>query len=111
MLNNLLGWFKFDVGEGAFYALFGFLVVFAGIVILILLFTALGKIMKEASKPRALRKPKKKEKEEKPSAEVPAVAEEGVTPELVAVISAAVAAYYEGENVKCDFIVRRIKKL
>lgn len=111
MKNNLLDWFKIDVGEGAFYALFGFLIVFTGIAILILLFTALGKIMKEANKPRARGKRKKKEKEEKPSAEVPAKKEEGATPELVAVISAAIAAYYEGENVKCDFVVKRIKKL
>lgn len=110
MINNLLVWFKFDVGEGAFYALFGFLIVFTGIVILILLFTALGKIMKQANKPRSLRKRKKEESEEAPSAEA-AVIEEGITHELVAVISAAIALYYEGENVKCDFVVKRIRKL
>ena len=111
MINNLLDWFKFNVGDGAIYALFGLLVVFAGIVILILLFTALGKIMKEANKPRAPRKRKKKENEEKPAEEIPAVTEEGISPELVAVISAAIAAYYEGENVKCDFVVKRIKRV
>ena len=115
MLTNLLdGWFKLNVGDGAFYAVFGFLFVFVGIVILVLLFTGLGKIMKEVNKPRAPRKKKKKEtgSEVQPAEQEPASSvQEGVTPELVAVISAAIAAYYEGENVKCDFVVKRIKKL
>lgn len=106
--NLLDGWFKLDVGEGAFYALFGFLFVFCGIVLLVLFFTALGKGMKEVQKPRLRRKRKG---EELPVPKQPIVSEEGVTPELVAVISAAIAAYYEDENVKCDFVVKRIKKL
>ena len=114
MLTNLLdGWFKLNVGDGAFYSVFGFLFVFVGIVILVLLFTGLGRIMKEVNKPRPPRKKKKREKgsEVKPAEEPAPSVQEGITPELVAVISAAVAAYYEGENVKCDFVVKRIKKL
>ncbi|MDE6059356.1 MAG: OadG family protein [Clostridia bacterium] len=112
MTNCLLDWFQFEVGEGAFYALFGFLIVFAGIVILILLFTALGKIMEQVNKPHKQRKPRKSKKKEDEIPEgVIEQAEDGVTPELVAVISAAVAAVYESENVKCDFVVKRIRKL
>lgn len=112
MLTNLLSWFKLGVGDAAFYAVFGFAFVFVGIVILVLLFTALGKIMKEANKPRPPRRKSDKVTEPKPLEERPAAGnQEGVTPELIAVISAAVAAYYEGENVKCDFVVKRIRKL
>ncbi len=113
--NMLDGWFHFDVGEGAFYAAFGFLFVFLGIVVLIILFTALGKIMKEVNKPRKPRSKRrggKKSKADSPETETAqGPTQEGVTPELIAVISAAIAAYYENENVKCDFVVKRIKKL
>lgn len=112
MTSCLLDWFRFDVGEGAFYALFGFLIVLAGIIILILLFTALGKIMEQVNKPHKQRKPRKsKKKKGEASEEVIEQAEEGITPEIIAVISAAIAAVYESENVKCDFVVKRIRKL
>lgn len=109
MLTNLLdGWFKFDVGEGAFYAVFGFLFVFLGITLLILIFTVLGKVMAKVNARK--KEPKKQAKAEAP--QTPAVAiEEGASPELIAVISAAIAAYYEGTQQKCDFVVRRIKRL
>lgn len=108
MLTNLLdGWFKYDVGEGAFMAVFGLLFVVVGITLLVLIFAALGKIMSAVNKKKA----KKAELSEKPERTVSEKAEEGISPEIVAVISAAVSAYYEGENVPCDFVVRRIKKL
>ncbi len=113
MFHNLLdGWFKFDVGEGAFYALFGFLFVFTGIVVLILIFTALGKIMKEINKPRAPRKKRNDPKQDSMLTIANGQQEDqDADPELIAVISAAIAAYYEGENAKCEFVVKRIKKL
>lgn len=99
-------WPKYDIGEGAFMAVFGFAFVFLGIVIMILLFTGLGKIMsvingkkKGKSAPVTSVKPNKAHKQEQ------------TDDELIAVITAAIAAYYEGENTKCDFVVRRIKKL
>ncbi len=106
-LNLLDGWFKFPVGEGAFYAVFGFVFVFLGITLLILIFTGLGKVMSVVNE-------KKSRKNAHPpvsQAQTPKGEEMGDDPELIAVITAAVAAYYEGENVPCDFIVRRIKKL
>ncbi len=82
MINSILSdWFKLNVGDGAFYAIFGFLFVFAGIALLVVIFTVLGVIMK------------------------------GISPEVVAAITAAIMAVYEGENAKCDFIVKRIKRL
>lgn len=112
MKANLLAslfenWPKFDIGEGAFYAVFGFLFVFFGIVLLILIFTGLGKIMsiRNAKTGKKEKKPVVPEKKANESGEA------GVTPELLAVLTAAIAAYYEDEDVQCDFVVRRIKKL
>ncbi len=107
-MDLLDSWFKFNVGEGAFYAVFGFVFVFLGIALLILFFMLLGMIMKRvnarAEKKRAPRQPAAT------SAEAPARDEE-LSPEVLAVITAAIAAYYEGEQVKCDFVVRRIKRI
>ena len=108
MLMNLLdGWFKFSVGEGAFYAVFGFIFVVLGITLLIVIFTLLGLIMKKVNS----RKGKAKETKSKEPAAAVKPAEEGVSAEIIAVISAAIAAYYEGSAQKCDFVVRRIKRL
>ena len=116
MLVNLLdGWFKIDVGEGAFYSVFGFIFVFLGIALLIAIFTALGLIMKKVNSREKSPKTAKKEKGAQRSpasvAQKAPVAEEGLSPELIAVITAAIAAYYEGTKEKCDFVVRRIKRL
>ena len=105
---NLLAWFKFDVGEGAFYAVFGFLFVFLGIALLAAICTRHGLITKKVN----ARKPRVK-KGKKPQTETVAATdgEETLSPQTVAAITAAVAMYFEQENVKCDFVVKRIKKL
>ncbi len=106
---NLLAWFKFPVGDGAFYAVFGFVFVFLGITLLILFFTLFGMVMKRVN---ARGENKRQAAREKAVAASPVThAEEGIPPEVVAAITAAIAAYYEGEQVKCDFVVRRIKKI
>ena len=100
---NLLAWFQFNVGEGAFYAVFGLLFVVLGITLLVLIFTALGAIMKKVGAKKGKAK----------SAPAPAAKpeiEEGIPPEVVAAIMAAVTAYYSEEPRKCEFVVRRIKK-
>ena len=104
MLNLLDGWFKFDIGDGAFYSVFGFLFVFIGISLLIVIFTLVGLAMKKANA-------RKRTKKESDTPVLQIEEEEGVTPEVVAAITAALMAYYEQENVKCDFVVRRIKKI
>lgn len=110
-MANLLAWFKYPVGDGAFYAAFGYVFVFLGIAILVFLFTILGIVMKKIN----ARKPKKKKIKAKDGEETVITSkievEEEISPEIVAVISAAIAAVYEGENVKCDFVVRKIRKL
>lgn len=104
---NLLSWFKFNVGDGAFYAVFGFLFVFLGIALLVGIFTVLGIIMKKlnARKPHV-----KKSKKWKVETILPQAEEETISAAEVAAITAAIAMYYEGENVKCDFVVKRIKR-
>lgn len=109
-MANLLAWFKYPVGDGAFYAAFGFVFVFVGIAILVFLFTMLGLVMKKVN----ARKPKKKKikvKDTEEQAPSKAEAEDELSPEVVAAITAAIAAVYEGENVKCDFVVRKIRRL
>ncbi len=117
MLANLLSWFNFPVGDSAFYSVFGLVFVFFGIALLVAIFTVLGIVMKKINA-----RPKKEKQEKKAKAKknektqdkpvVPSIEEtQGLSPEIVAVISAAIAAYYESENAKCDFVVRRIKKL
>ena len=98
--------FRLAIGDAAFYAIFGFAFVFLGIVLLIGIFMLLGLIMKQVN----ARKTKKQEAKAVPAELVPAV-EEGVSPEVVAAITAALMAYYEEEKVKCDFVVRRIKRI
>ena len=119
MLNNLLkvsadlaakGYPKDDVpiGEVALYALIGFLVVFFGISFLIFVVWLVGKIMAKTSS----RAPKTKKMEENAVDLVPAPAnEEEMDEETVAVITAAIMAYYVKENRKCEFTVKRIKRL
>ena len=82
--------------------------MFAGIALLVVIFTVLGVIMKKMN----ARKPKKKKIKTKKEEPVQTkVEDEGISPEVVAAITAAIMAVYEGENAKCDFIVKRIKRL
>ncbi len=100
-----------SIPEGALYALLGFLVVFFGIAFLILIVWAVGKFMQKGT-PVAKKvepAPAKKEKVEVPVT-VP-VNEDEVSEETIAVITAAIMAYYEKNTPKCEFTVRRIKKI
>ena len=109
MLNGLLGWFKYPVGDGAFYALFGLIFVILGITLLVLIFMGLGAIMKKVNERK-----NKKAATPKTNEQTPVEASEsadGISPEVVAAITAALMAYYEEEHVKCDFVVRRIKRI
>lgn len=109
MTDLLLAWFKYDIGEGAFDAVFGYLFVFLGIALLVTIFTIFGIVMRKVNG----RKPKKKKvKDHEIVFPRQTEEEEGEIPEeVVAVIMAAISAVYEGENTKCDFVVRRIKRL
>ncbi len=102
-------------GEPFLYALIGFLVVFIGIALIIFIIWLLGLIMRKTNDLEFLTK--KKEKSVK-QAETPQNAggevevDSGEIPEEVkAAIVAAIMAYYEEEQPKCMFTVKRIKRL
>ena len=93
-----------SIGESALYAFLGFLVVFVGIALLIAIIWLVGKGMKGNVKanpaPIEVNKPAitKENKDE-------------IDQETLAVITAALMAYYQNENPKCEFIVKRIKRI
>lgn len=99
-----------NVGEAALYAVLGFLVVFVGIAFLIFVVWLVGKIMvKTTGKTKEKPQPKVKE----PPKEKPQVKVENneLSEETVAVITAAIMAYYQQNNPKCEFTVKRIKRI
>jgi MFS superfamily sulfate permease-like transporter len=129
MLNSLLNivkgdevgknpdnWYFDNFGEPAVYALIGFLVVFVGIVIIIAVIWLVGLIMRKTNNLEFITKKRNKNKkvtkevvevqptvEEKPSDEIP--------DEVKAAIVAAIMAYYQEKEEKCQFTVKRIKRI
>ena len=114
MLRNLLaeeGYPKFvDLGEAALYALIGFLVVFAGIAFLILIVWLVGKLMTKTKGTSSVKKETPVVKNEPERIPAPMQSEE-VDEETVAAIMAALMAYYEKNNPKCEFTLKRIKRI
>ncbi|MBO5239913.1 MAG: OadG family protein [Clostridia bacterium] len=110
LLTNTLpeGGRMVEVPEALLYALIGFLVVFAGIALLIAVVWAVGKIM-TVSNPTL--KPKTVEVKSTQTQATPVVSSDDVDEETVAVITAALMAYYQKTNPKCGFTVKRIKRI
>ncbi len=101
------------LGEVSIYALIGFLVVFFGIAFLIFVVWAVGKLMaksKDASVSSHKKEKAVEPKIETPQTEVGMTPEDEITEETVAIITAAIMAYYERNNPKCEFTVKRIKR-
>ncbi len=99
-----------SIGEAAVYALLGFGVVFLGIAFLILVVWLVGKGMSKASGTSVEKKPLPKET----IANIPAKSvkeTEEISEETVAVITAALMAYYQQTGAKCEFTVKRIKRI
>lgn len=132
MLNNLLAilpgdgsnWagqqkspenFYFDnFGEAALYALIGFIVVFVGIIIIIGIIWLVGLIMRKTNNLEFLTKRReKKVKSGKPeqTSESAATESDEIPAEVKAAIVAAIMAYYQENEDKCQFTVKRIKRL
>lgn len=98
-----------NIGEALVYALLGFAVTFLGIIILIFFVWAYGKIIKSVRQGAGK---KAKGKTEESEAQAAVSAADGEIPvEVRLAIVAAIAAYYEGESSKCEFKVKRIKRL
>ena len=121
MLYNLLAsgadpFRKVDGWEASLYALIGFAIVFLGLIFLILIVWLVGKLISTfEGKEKKVKKTKRKE-----------VKIEAVTPtenltsntetkevdeETLAIITAAIMAYYQKNNPKCEFTVKRIKRI
>ncbi|MGN0805774.1 MAG: OadG family protein [Candidatus Coproplasma sp.] len=103
-----------NFGEPFLYALIGFVVVFVGILLIIFTIWLVGLIMKKTNNLEFLSKGKKKKvaenKVEAPQAAT--VADDGEIPdEVKAAIIAAIMAYYEEKQEKCEFTVKRIKRI
>lgn len=101
--------------EPFLYALIGFLVVFAGILIIIVTIWLVGLIMKKTNNLEFLSKGRKKKVKEVKTNEQPqatADTNDGDIPdEVKAAIIAAIMAYYEEKQEKCEFTVKRIKRI
>lgn len=113
-----------SVGEAAIDALLGFITVFVGIALLVLIVWAVGKAMQSVElksknggekKPKVKKEPQAVKQTIEPVKSAPAEAtisaSNGIDEETIAVISAAIAAYYAGENRTCGFVVKRIKRM
>ncbi len=101
---------KIPIGEAALYALLGFMVVFVGIALLILIVWAVGKIIAKVNLKQAQAKEVKVEKAEAPQPTSAPIDSDEISEETVAAITAAIMAYYQNEQPKCEFTVKRIKK-
>ena len=107
--------FYFDnFGEAALYALIGFVVVFVGIVIIIGIIWLVGLIMRKTNNLEFLtKKHEKKPKAEKGQSAEPVASEanDDIPDEVKAAIVAAIMAYYQEKEEKCQFTVKRIKRI
>ena len=136
MLNNLLApvigdgssWagqtkspsnYYIGLGEAALYAVIGLLVVFVGIVIIIGIIWLVGLIMRKTNNLEFLTKKREKKPKEKggkatsevSAKSVEASSEDEIPAEVRAAIVAAIMAYYCESEEKCEFTVKRIKRL
>lgn len=116
MINNFLSLLNqegsLELGEACLYALIGFAVVFAGIVLIILIIWLIGLLMRKTDNLAFLNKIGKNRKKVKGQViEEKISEEEEISPEVRAAIIAAIMAYYTDEKPKCEFKVKRIKKI
>lgn len=119
MLNSLLeiiahgdGNFYFsNKAESLIYALIGFGIVFAGIVLIIFIIWLIGLILRKTDNLAFLTKRRKKVKKQIEEVVPEPVSEDGLTDEVKVAIIAAIMAYYSEEKPECEFKVRRIKRL
>ena len=103
------GYQEVSIGTASLYALIGFLVVFAGIAFLIFVVWLVGQLMAKASSTQKPIKEKVEEKADIPVQSPPKTEE--IDEETVAVMMAALTAYYETNYPKCEFTVKRIKRM
>ena len=108
LANLLVNPTYIGIPESLLYAVLGFFVVFVGIAFLIFVVWLVGLIMAKFNGVKTVAKvvPEKTKKDEV----IPSTENE-VDDETVAVITAAIMAYYQANNPKCEFVVKRIKRI
>lgn len=99
-----------DLPKAALFGLIGFLVVLMGIAFLIFIVWLVGKLLGSVEKNDKSASVVKEKKPEVPTPQ-PIVQSDDVDEETVAVIMAALTAYYENNYPKCEFTVKRIKRI
>ncbi|MBD5132327.1 MAG: hypothetical protein HDT28_07070 [Clostridiales bacterium] len=96
------------IGDAALYALIGFVIVLLVLALLVGIFYLTGFLFQT----KALSREKLFERKKKPKVESEEADEDDT--EIVAAITAAIAAIYssegEGDDVKPEFVIRRIKR-
>ena len=103
-------------GEPLLYALIGFLIVFVGITIIIFIIWLLGLIMRKTNNLEFLTKKRENrsaDRVEEAHGEQVVISSQSdeIPDEVKAAIIAAIMAYYEEKQEKCQFTVKRIKRL
>lgn len=105
-----------NFGEAAVYALIGLAVVFVGIVTIIGIIWLVGLLMRKTNNLEFLtKKREKKDNKQVKEAQSAKGRSEGnsddIPDEVKVAIMAAIMAYYEEREEKCQFTVKRIKRL
>lgn len=108
MAYNLMAVTAGQIMDSALYAVLGFGIVFLGIAFLIFVVWLVGKVMSRKNGKPKTEAPVKKEE---PVVVAKEPVKEEISEETIAVIMAALMAYYEKNNPKCEFTVRRIKRI
>lgn len=111
-------WYFDNFGEALLYALIGFAVVFLGIVLLIAIIWLVGLLMRKTNNLEFLTNLKFKKRVKTEEVEQVAALQENtqadgdeIPAEVKAAIVAAIMAYYQQEESKCEFTVKRIKRI
>lgn len=118
-----------SLGEACIYALIGFSIVFAGILIIIFIIWLIGLLMKKtdnlafltvlSNKMAANKSARAAKKELKkaaklganPATETESAVSDEIPDEVKAAIIAAIACYYTADRPQCEFKVKRIKRI
>ncbi|MBE5740219.1 MAG: hypothetical protein E7349_05125 [Clostridiales bacterium] len=101
-----------DFGEIGLYALIGFIVVFSGIAFLIFIVWLVGKLLSKGNVKNASQSKTTVDIPQTPLSPEPVLLEnDDISEETLAIITAAIMAYYEKNNPKCEFTLKRIKRM
>ena len=104
-----------NVGEPFIYAIIGLAIVFLGILLIIGIIWLLGLIMRKTNNLEFLTKKREKknvvESVEPAAKSEKAIDSDDIPDEVKAAIIAAIMAYYQEKEEKCQFTVKRIKRI